>query len=178
MILSFDTYYIDAIQEKDAWNLCNLMVANEDRFGQFFPQTLQQNLTPDLSKIFVQKKVKEFNKKEEYLFTLKETETNKLIGLIYIKELDNIKKQGEFAYCISYEFEGKNITTNAVKLLSKYAFEHLDLKTLQIIVHKSNKASIKVAENCDFRWQKTLIKGFTPPGENPLDMELYELYEN
>ena len=178
MILSFNTYHINAIQEKDAWNICNLMIANEDRFGRFFPQTLQQNLTPDLSKLFVEKKVKEFNKKEEYLFTIKETETNQLIGLIYIKELDSIKKQGEFAYCIGYEFEGKGIITKAVKELSKYAFKTLDLKTLQIIVHKSNTASVKVAKNCNFTWQKTLINGFMPSREKPLHMELYELYKN
>jgi ribosomal-protein-alanine N-acetyltransferase len=178
MILSFGTYHINAIQEKDAWNICNLMVANEDRFKRFFPQTLQQNLTPDLSKLFVKKKVKEFNKKEEYLFTIKENETNQLVGLVYIKELDNTTKQGELAYCIGYEYEGKNITTNAVKLLSEYAFKNLDLKTLQIIAHKSNIASIKVAKNCNYIWVKTLKNEFTPPEENPVDMELYELYKN
>jgi len=178
MILSFSTYHINAIQEKDAWNICNLMVANEDRFKRFFPQTLQQNLTPDLSKLFVEKKVKEFNKKEEYLFTIKENETNQLVGLVYIKELDNTTKQGELAYCIGYEYEGKNITTNAVKLLSEYAFKNLDLKTLQIIAHKSNIASVKVAKNCNYIWVKTLKNEFTPPEENPVDMELYELYKN
>jgi len=178
VILSFDTYHINPIQEKDAWGICNFMIANEDRLHRFFPTTLRQNLTPNLSKIFVEKKVKQFNKKEEYLFTIKENETNKLIGLVYIKELGNDNKQGEFAYCIGYEFEGKNITTKALKLLSEYAFKSLGIKTLQIIVHNTNKASVKVAKNCNFVWQKTMKNEFTPSGEQPLDMELYEFYKN
>ena len=176
-MLSFDSFNIEPIQTQDAWNICNLIIANEDRFKRFFPLTLKENLTPDLSKIFTDKKVKEFNLKEEFLFTIKEKATNQLVGLVYLKELDWTKKQGEFAYCIHYEFEGKGITTNVVELLSEYAFKDLNLETLQIIVHKSNIASIKVAENCNFTWIKTLKKGFTPPGEKPLDMELYELYK-
>jgi ribosomal-protein-alanine N-acetyltransferase len=152
------------------------MVANEDRLKRFFPQTLHENLTPDLSKIFTEKKVKQFILKEEFLFTIKENETNKLVGLVYIKELDWTKKQGEMAYCIGYEFEGKGITTNAVNILSNHAFESLNLKALQIIAHKSNIASVKVAKNCNYMWIKTLKKEHTPPGELPLNMELYELY--
>ncbi len=176
MIAEFDSYYIDSIQEKDAWKICDLFVTNEDRFKRFFPNSLEQNLNPTLSKYFCEKKYKEFYNKDEFLFTIKEKETNTLVGLIYIKELDWNMKQGEFAYCVGYPFEGKKITTKAVQLLSQYAFEHLNLNTLQIIVHKDNQSSVKVALNNQFVWKKTLVKEFTPPGEKPLDMELYELY--
>jgi len=152
------------------------MVANEDRFKRYLPKTLEQNLTPTLAKHFCEKKAKEFQNKEEFLFTLKEKESNNLVGLIYLKELDWAKKQGEFAYCIGYLFEGQNLTTKAVKLLLNYAFNHLDLKTLQIIAHKDNMPSVKVALNNGFMWKKTLINEFTPIGEQPLNMELYELY--
>lgn len=177
MRLEFNTYYIEPIQLNDAWKLCNFIVANEDRLKRFFPKTLEQNLTPDLSKFFVQKKVKEFELKEEFLFIIKQQKTNQLVGLVYLKELDWTKKQGEFAYCIGYTHEGKGITTNAIEILSDYAFENLNLNTLQIIVHKSNIPSTKVAKNCNFTWIKTLKNEHTPPGENPLNMELYELYK-
>ncbi|WP_299883878.1 GNAT family N-acetyltransferase [uncultured Lacinutrix sp.] len=177
MVIKFDSYYIDKIQEKDAWKLCDFMIINQDRFKRYFPKTLEQNLTPTLSKLFAEKKVKKFNLKEEFLFTVKEKETDALVGLIYIKELDWTIKQGEFAYCIGYQFEGKSITSTAVKELSKYAFEVLGIETLQIIAHKDNTSSVKVALNNSFIWQKTLKEEFTPTGEKPLDMELYELYK-
>ena len=175
-MIELDSFYIEKIQTKDAWNLCDFIVANEDRLKAFFPKTLEQNLTPDLSKRFVEIKVKQFELKEEFLFTIKEKESHTLMGLIYLKELDWENKQGEFAYCIGYQFEGKGLMSKTTNALSQYAFNNLGLKTLQIIVHKSNIGSVKVAENCKFMWQKTLLNEFTPPNSEPLDMELYELY--
>lgn len=177
MVATFDTYSIHPIQEKDAWKLCDFAVANEDRLKRYFPKTLAQNLTPDLASYFTKKKTTQFRLNEEFLFTIKEQNSNALVGLVYIKELDWKKKQGEFAYAIGYPFEGKGITSKSIKALSKHAFENLGLNTLQIIVHKNNLSSVQVAKKNHFIWQETLKNKYTPPGESPLDMELYELYK-
>ncbi len=178
MITSFATFYIAQISEKDAWRVCNLMVANEDRFKTYLPKTLAENSTPTLAKLFCSKKQKQFETKEEFLFTINEKETDTLVGLVYIKELDWTKKQGEFAYCIDYNFEGKGITSQAIESIIPFAFEELQLETLQIIVHETNIASTKVALNNSFKWIKTLKEEYTPPNQKPLDMELYELHKN
>ena len=178
MILQFDNFEIQPIKETDFWKICDLMVVNQDRFKSYFPGTLAENLTPDLSKLFCEKKVKQFSKKEEFLFPLKDSETRELAGLIYIKELDWTKKQGEFAYCLGSNFSGKSLMTKAVKELSKLAFAELGLETLQIIVFKENLPSVNVALNNEFVWHKTLLNEFIPPNSAPLDMELYELYKD
>ena len=177
MVAQFDTFEINPVHSGDAWKICDLMVANADRFKSYFPGTLAQNLNPTLSQLFVETKLKQYENKEEFLFTLKHTETRELVGLIYIKELDWATKQGEFAYGIGYTFEGKGLTSKAIKLLSEYAFNDLGLETLQIIAHKDNFGSINVATRNNFAWQKTLENEFTPEGKPPLDMELYELYK-
>jgi len=177
MVFEFDTYYIDPIHEKYAWRICDFCTINAERLQRFFPGTLKENLTPDLSKYFVQQKVKEFKSKEEFLFVLKEKENHTLIGLIYLKELDWQKKQGEIAYAVSYSVEGKGYMTETVQAISKWAFEEQHLKTLQIIAHKTNMGSLRVAEKCGYIWKKVLIGGHTPPNEAPLDMELYELHD-
>jgi len=175
MIAQFNGFEINAVHQGDAWKICDLCVTNADRFKTYFPETLKQNLTPTLSQLLVEKKVKSFENKDEFLFTLKHTETRQLAGLIYIKELDWIKKQGEFAYCIDYKFKGQGLMTLAIKALIPYVFRHLKLETIQILVHKTNSASVNVAINNSFKWQRTHKNGFTPPGGQPLDMELYEL---
>ena len=177
MIASFDGFEINPIHEGDAWKICDLCVTNEDRFIRFFPETLKQNLTPTLSQLFVEKMTKAFKEKTVFLYTLKETQSRKLAGLIYLKELDWTTKEGEFAYCIDYNFEGQGLTSKAVREISNYALNTLDLKTLKIIVHKNNISSLKVALNNGYKWKSTLKNGFTPPGETALDMELYELYK-
>lgn len=62
--------------------------------------------------------------------------------------------------------------------MSNYAFKSLGLKTLRIVTHKSNIPSVRVAEKCVYKWIKTLKNEFTPVGEQPIDMELYELVSN
>ncbi|MCC1485190.1 GNAT family N-acetyltransferase [Winogradskyella immobilis] len=177
MIAQFEGFEINSIHQGDAWKICNFAVSNADRLNPYFPITLEQNLNPTLSKLFVDKKVKAFINKEEFLFTLKHSETRELVGLIYIKELDWDKKQGEFAYCIGYPFEGKGLISKSIGHLSTYAFTTLGIETLQIITHKDNLGSVQVAKKNTFEWQKTLLKEYTPPGKDPLDMELYELYK-
>lgn len=174
-MISLGAFEINPIQKGDAWSLCNFIVANEDRLKLFFPKTLEQNLNPALSQFFVEKKVKEFKANEEFLFTIKQSKSQEIIGVTYIKELDWDKKQGEFAYCIGYQYEGQGITTKVVRELSNYAFEVLGLQTQQIIAHKTNIGSVKVATNNNFNWTKTLEKAFTPTNKTPMDMELYEL---
>jgi len=175
MILKFDGFEINPIHSGDAWKICDFVTANEDRLKRYFPKTLAQNLNPTLSNFFVTSKVKAFENKDEFLFTLKHSETRALAGFIFLKELNWETKQGEFAYCIGYTFEGQGLTSKAIQQLSQYAFKDLELQTLQIIAHKDNLASVKVALNNNFKWIKTLVNEFTPIGEQPLDMELYEL---
>ena len=177
MILQFNGFEINPVHSGDAWKVCDFTIANTDRLKRYFPKTLEQNLNPTLSQFFVDRKVKRFHDKEEFLFTLKHSESRKLAGLIYIKDVDWDKKQGEFAYAMDYNFEGKGIMSKAIAKLSSHAFKTLDFERLQIIVHKDNPSSIKVALNNGFEWQKTLKNEFTPKGESPLDMELYELYK-
>lgn len=177
MRLHFDGFEINPIHEGDAWKICDFVIANTDRLRRFFPKTLEQNLNPTLSKIYVENRVKAFKNKDVFVFTLKQSESRKLVGLIIIKSIDWSLKRGEYAYAIDYNFNGQNLMTKAIKQLTKYTFNELGLETLQIIAHKDNISSVNVALNNNFEWQKTLEKGFTPKGEQPLDMELYELYK-
>jgi len=176
MKVAFDNYNISDIRKQDALGVHELMRNNKERFKRYFSKTLEENITLKKAKVFSEIKEMAFENKNEFLFILKNI--NKIIGLIYIKELDWSKMQGEFAYCIASGYEGKGLMTKAVSEVSQYAFENLGLKSFQIIVHKDNIASVKVAEKCRFAWQRTLLKEYTPPNESPLDMELYELYKN
>lgn len=174
MILNED-FYIEPIQSDDALYVHQLMILNSERFKDYFPKTLEQNSTVESSKEFAVKKEKEYKLKEEFLFTIKEKSTKKIAGLIYIKELDWNVKKGEFAYCVGKKFGGKGLMTKSIEVLSVYAFVELGLEELEIIVHKTNTPSVRVAEKNGFLWQETLLNEFTPPNKEPLDMELYIL---
>lgn len=169
-------FQISPIQEKDAWRLCNFVVANSERFKNDFPGTLKQNLNPTLSELFVQEKTKQFRTREEFLFTIREQENRTIIGLIYVKELQKRKGQGELAYCIGYEYEGKGLTTRFLNQIIPWAYNNIGIETLQIIAHKDNLGSTRIAEKLGFSWKETLSKAHTRFNGLVVDMELYEKY--
>ena len=89
---------VSLLKPTDAWKLCDLITANENHFKKYLPLTLSQNLNPTLSEIFVADKLKRIERKEEFLYTLKLKSSRQLIGLVYLKNIDQNKQQGEFEY--------------------------------------------------------------------------------
>lgn len=63
---------------------------------------------------------------------------------------DVYRKSKEIGYWIGAPFWGKGIATNAVKLLSAYAFDNLACHRLQAGVYSYNPASMKVLENAGY----------------------------
>ena len=169
------TIDVSLLKPTDAWKLCDLITANENHFKKYLPLTLSQNLNPTLSEIFVADKLKRIERKEEFLYTLKLKSSRQLIGLVYLKNIDQNKQQGEFAYAIDYRYGGQSLITSAVSSLIPIYSTSLNLQSFRIIANKDNPASIRVAEKCGFKWIKTLEKEFKPPGKSAKDMELYEL---
>ncbi|PKP17153.1 MAG: N-acetyltransferase [Bacteroidetes bacterium HGW-Bacteroidetes-23] len=171
-----ETFILELLNPFDANQLHLFMSENLERLKRYLPVTLSSNSTLEKTKEYITSKSKEIEEKINFTYTIRDKVNQQLAGLIILKKIDWDKKQGEFAYCIGSQFEGKGLTSFAVREMTKFAFDELGLKTLQIISHKTNLGSIKVAENNGFVWQRTLLNEFTPTNESPLDMELYELY--
>ena len=174
--LKFENYIVDKLQPIDSNQLYQFMLDNKERLNLFFPVTLEMNSSLEKTQEYISIKNKEIVEKTNFTFAIRDKNNQEIVGLIIIKKIDWDKNQGELAYCIGSEIEGKGVTSFAVKKMSNFAFENLGLKTLQIIAHKTNLGSVKVAENNGFVWQKILQNEFTPINGTPLDMELYELY--
>jgi ribosomal-protein-alanine N-acetyltransferase len=168
-------FTINPLNSTDANQLHKFISDNSEHLKYYFPKTLSDNETLEKSIEYIKVKNKEIAERTNFTYAIRNNDIQ-IVGLIIIKKIDWDKKQGEFAYCIGSQFEGKGITSFAVAEMTKFAFEELRLKTLQIIAHKSNLGSVKVAVNNGFVWQRTLLNEFTPTNEISLDMELYELY--
>ncbi len=71
-----------------------------------------------------------------------------VIGLVL--QSDVYCKSAEIGYWIGEPFWGKGITTLAVKLAARYAFETLHLHRLFAGIFEGNEASKRVLEKCGF----------------------------
>lgn len=169
-----DPFTLVTLTIADAPGLHTLMALNKNLFKRFFPITLAQNKTIEASVKYILDKNDNRKSKTEYIFGMKSKSNNTLVGLLILKNLNWGLKRGELAYCIDEKYQGRGWITKAIMKITPFALNDLGLKTLEIMVHKENRASMRVAEKCGFLWKKTLIKSYTPPNEESLDMELYE----
>ena len=174
MKLSRD-FICESLEIEEAKKLNSFMLLNKERFAVYLPKTLAQNLTISASKVYILRKKEEHKTQLQFTFAIKENDSKVVVGLIILKNIDRELQQAEFAYCIGEKYGGKGLTSKAVQNVIDFAFNELNITTFEIIVHKTNIGSSRVAEKNGFIWQETLLKEFTPPNKEPLDMELYIL---
>ncbi len=165
-------FVLEPLTTVDTASLHAFLASNKKEFHRFFPVTLGQNETIQASEKYVLNKSEQIKLKTEFTFAVKTNTT--VVGLLILKKLNWELRRGEIAYCIDKNYQGRGWITRALKETNSFAFNDLGLKTLEIIVYKENKASVRVAEKCGYKWTKTLLKGYTPQNEEPIDMELYE----
>lgn len=84
------------------------------------------------------------------VWALEHKQTHKMIGAIRFDKLDLTAKVAEIGYFLHRDYWGQGLMTEALKNLVFLAFQEFDLKLLQIIVHKENTASARVAEKAGF----------------------------
>lgn len=73
------------------------------------------------------------------------------VGSVYIRDLDMVNRKGEYGIFIGEESaRGKGVGTAAAKLITKYAFEDLQLHRLFLRVFADNMQAIKSYEKAGF----------------------------
>lgn len=76
------------------------------------------------------------------------------IGLRGIKE----NHKAEVGYWLAEQYWGGGIMTSALKLITKFGFEELKLKRIQLEAYSFNKASQRVAEKSGYKLEGILRK--------------------
>jgi RimJ/RimL family protein N-acetyltransferase len=74
-----------------------------------------------------------------------------LLGSFSVMGLDREPGYGEIGYWVAAEARGRGVATRAVRLLSDWAERELGLTRLEILAHKDNAPSRRVAEKAGFR---------------------------
>ena len=93
-----------------------------------------------------------------------------LIGAIGLKpEAGPGAHRAEIGYWLARPWWGQGVTTEAVRALTRYAFEELGLRRLVAQVYPWNQASIRVLEKCGFRREGYLRAHLPARPGNPRD---------
>jgi RimJ/RimL family protein N-acetyltransferase len=75
---------------------------------------------------------------------------DRLLGSVSLMELDHERGYGEIGYWVAAEARGRGIATRAVRMLADWARAELGLTRIDLLPHKDNAASRRVAEKAGF----------------------------
>lgn len=82
---------------------------------------------------------------------------------------------GHIGYWCAREARGRGVTTRALRLLCKHAFDDLRLERLELITDPENHASQRVAEKVGFEREGVLRSHLTHPDGRRCDSVMFSL---
>jgi ribosomal-protein-alanine N-acetyltransferase len=151
MRLTGENIYLRFIELSDAGDLLNLNMKNRDFFKQFLTTRNDDYYTLEGQESRISNTIKGRENDEMYSFGVFLKDSDKLIGSIALSEVLRGAIQGCFVgYYLGQEHNGKGYMTEAVKLITKYAFEELKLHRIEAGVMPHNMASMKVLEKAGY----------------------------
>lgn len=110
----------------------------------------------------------------ELHFGMENVEDGKLIGMIGLNEINFIHRRAEFGYWLGKKFWGMGIAKEAVKLLTNYCFEKMNLELLYAYVQPENSNSWKLLESCGYQ-RDGLLRKYMKRGDERLDHYVYSM---
>jgi len=119
-----------------------------------FAQTLP---TPDETEENIRESLANFIRRTALRFLIFNKETNEFIGTTGFHNIDWEVQKLEMGYWIDSQHSGKGYMVEAIEELTRYAFEGLDMKRVEIRTESENLKSRAVPEKVGFRLEGILV---------------------
>ena len=84
-------------------------------------------------------------------FAARDATDGSFLAFASIVKLDVAAREGELGYAVSPAARGRGVARRAVELLTRWAFDELDLIRLELAIDVANRASERVAERAGYR---------------------------
>ena len=109
-------------------------------------------------------------------FAVTDAGTGTVVGGVGFRWIGDEQGVGEVGYWLRREARGRGLTTGAVRLISRWAFEALDCQRLQLRADERNAPSQRVAEKAGFRREGVLRSvHFNAREDRRVDFVMYSL---
>jgi len=167
-------FSISLLQQKDAIALFELIQANAKRLHQYFPITARENCSVIATENYVNRKIREVSRKENYTFKIVNTASDLPVGLVIIKKINWTTKECELAYFIDEKHEGKGITSEGISQLLSYCKDELKLQKAILRIGEDNPGSLRIAKKYNFIFTKRIKDGHEDFHGNIMDVLHFE----
>ncbi|KZE69270.1 alanine acetyltransferase [Fictibacillus phosphorivorans] len=149
--LSSQNIYIRLLTVDDAEAMVNLQLENREFFSQFAMERNDDFYTLENQQKRLQMLVENAKQDLDYYFGIFTTGDDELIGTVNLFAVMRGSIQSAWlGYFLDEKHNGKGYTTEAVRLIVKYAFDELKLHRVEAGVMPHNIGSIRVLEKAGF----------------------------
>ena len=173
--MRFDEYDIQLITINDAEAFYNLIQHNLDRLKDTFAGTVSKTRTIQETKAFILVALKNNIQKLYYPFLIKEVSTKSILGFIDLKNINWDIPKTEIGYFIHKEYEGRGITSKALKMMIGFCFGKLKMSKLFLRTTKNNVGSQKVAVKNGFQKEGFIRRDYKTASGEIVDLLYYGL---
>ena len=105
-------------------------------------------------------------------FAIEDAATAAFLGLALAPTIDREARTAELGYVVAREARGRGVATDALALLTDWAFSELGAVRLELLISVENQASKRVAERCSYEREGVLRSIHVKPGLRE-DMEIW-----
>lgn len=149
--LSGQNVYIRLLNVDDAEEMLQLLVENKEFFQKYAMERTGDFYTLESQQKRLQMLAENAKQDLDYYFGIFTMEENRLIGTINLFSVIRGSIQSAFVgYFLDEKHNGRGFTTEALKMIVKYAFEELKLHRVEAGVMPHNIRSIRVLEKAGF----------------------------
>jgi len=137
----------------DADDMLKYWIADE-KVQSLYCEPVYQTKTAVLE--LLGKYISVYEKENYYRWAIILKETDECIGQIACFLIDDNNHFVEIEYCVGTLFQNRGFVTEAVKAVTRFGFERLNLHKIQVSHKAGNIASKRVIEKCGFVFEGTL----------------------
>lgn len=151
--------YLRILTEDDAVIFTDLLIANKDYWSVFEPRHEASYFSISVQREKIREALYQMRDRREYNFGIFDSETSRIIGHISLYSIKRLPfSSGFVGYSIDEKEAGKGFGTEAVQLVTRFAFKKVALHRIEAFVSPRNHGSVKVLEKSGFQHEGLLRK--------------------
>jgi ribosomal-protein-serine acetyltransferase len=158
----------------DAPALYALVKKNRELLADYFPMTVEQNISVNAKRLYIMEKNRERKNGKNLFAGIFLKAKNQLIGQICAKDLNWRVPKCEMGYFLDSDQFGKGIGTEAVTMFTQYCFTEMKMAKILLRIEPKNAASKALAKKCGFQMIGISRNDFRGTEGRLMDCELWE----
>lgn len=151
ILLEGETCYLRILNEDDAVIFTDVLSKNREYWSVFEPRQEARFFTVATQREKIRESLYQMRDRREYNFGIFDSLTGELIGHVSLYSIKRLPfSSGFIGYSIDERQTGRGIGTEAVKLVTKFAFEKVALHRVEAYVSPRNTGSVIVLERSGY----------------------------